>query len=54
MSKLKKSTLLLIRFYRVENVKSATLFSSIANALGWMDIPLTDRKVGCYDRHGLI
>ena len=30
------------------------LFHSISNALGWMDIPLTDRKVGCYDGQGLI
>ena len=45
---------LLIRFYQVENIKFKTLFNSIVNALGWMDIPLTDRKVGCYDRQGLI
>ena len=38
-----------MRFYRVENIKSITTFNSIANALGGMDIPLTDRKVQCYD-----
>ena len=47
--KLKHNTLLLIRFYQVENIKSLTLFNNIANALGRMDIPLTDRKVRCYD-----
>ena len=45
----KHNTLLLIRFYQVENIKSITTFNSIANALGGMDIPLTDRKVQCYD-----
>ena len=42
----------MIRFYQVENIKPITLFHSVVNALGWMDIPLTDRKVGCYDRQG--
>ena len=53
-SKLKLKTTLLIRFCQVENIKSITLFNSIANALGWMDIPLTDHKVGCYDKQGLM
>ena len=48
--KIKHNTLLLIKIYQVENIKSVTLFKSIANALRWMDIPLTDRKVECYDR----
>ena len=52
--KTKCNTLLLIKFYRVENMKSVTIFNSIANALGRKDIPLTDRKVRCYDGQGLI
>ena len=32
--KIKRNTLLLIRFCQVENIKSITLFNSIANALG--------------------
>ena len=52
--KLKHNTLLLLRFYQVENIKSLTLFNSTANVLGWMDIPLTDSKGGSYDRQGLI
>ena len=43
--KIKHSTLLLIKFYRIENIKSITIFNSIPNALGRMDIPLTDFKV---------
>ena len=35
-------------------MKSITLLNSIANALGWMDIPLTDSKAGCYNSQGLI
>ena len=52
--KITHNTLLLIRFYRVENINSITTFNSIVNALGRMDIPLTDRKVRCYDGQGLI
>ena len=52
--KIKCNTLLLIIFYRVENIKSIATFNSIANALGRMDIPLTDRKIRCYDGQGLI
>ena len=44
----------MIEFYRVENIKSITIFNSIVNALGRMDIPLTDRKVRRYDGQGLI
>ena len=40
---MKHNTLLLIQFYRVENIKSITTFNNIANALGRMDLPLTDR-----------
>ena len=32
--KIKRNTLLLIRLCQVENIKSITLFNSIANALG--------------------
>ena len=52
--KIKHYTLLSTKFHRVENIKSITIFNSIANALGQMDIPLTDRKVRCYDGQGLI
>ena len=52
--KIKHNTLLLIKFYRVENIKSITIFNSIVNALGRMDIPLTDCKVRFYDGQGLI
>ena len=52
--KTKCNTLLLAKFYRVENMKSVTRFNSIVNALGRKDIPLTDRKVRCYDGQGLI
>ena len=52
--KIKHKKLLLIRFYWVENIKSIAIFNSIANALGRMDIPLTDRKVRCYDGQSLI
>ena len=52
--KIKHKKLLLIRFYWVENIKSIAIFNSIANALGRMDIPLTDRKVRSYDGQGLI
>ena len=52
--KTKCNTLLLITFYRVENMKSVTIFNSIANALVRKDIPLTDRKVRCYDGQDLI
>ena len=52
--KIKHNTLLLIRFYQVENIKSISLFNSIVNDLGWMDILLTDSKIGCYNRQGLI
>ena len=34
-------------FYQVENIKSETLFSSIKDALGQMDIPLIECKVQC-------
>ena len=51
--KIKHNTLLLTRFYQVKNIKSVTIFNSIANALGQMDIPLADRKVRCYDGQGL-
>ena len=44
----------MIKCYRVENTKSITTFNSIAIALGRMDIPLTDRKVRCYDGQSLI
>ena len=37
-----------------ENIKSTTIFNSTANALGQMDIPLTDCKVRCYDGQCLI
>ena len=43
--KIKHNTLLLIKFYQVENIKSITIFNSIVNALGRTDIPLTDHKV---------
>ena len=36
-------------FYQVENIKSETLFSSIKDALGRMDIPLMECKVQCQD-----
>ena len=49
--KIKSTTLLLIGFYQVENIKSGTLFNSIKDALGGMDIPLTEFKVQCYDGH---
>ena len=52
--KTKCNTLLLTKFYRVENMKSVTRFNSTVNALGRKDIPLTDRKVRCYDGQGLI
>ena len=42
------------KFYRVENIKSLTIFKSIANALGRMDIPLTDCKVRFYYGQSLI
>ena len=32
--KIKHNTLLLIRFYQVENIKFITIFNSVANALG--------------------
>ena len=51
--KIKHNTLLLIRFYQVENIKSVISFSNIANALGRLDIPLTDRKVGSYHAQDL-
>ena len=44
----------MIRFCLVENIKYITIFNSTANALVRMDIPLTDRKVRCYDGQGLI
>ena len=44
----------MIRFSQVENIKSVTLFNSIANALGRMEILSTDHKVGPYDGQGLI
>ena len=44
----------MIEFYWVENIKSITIFNSIVNALGRIDIPLTDRKVRRYDGQGLI
>ena len=47
--KIKHNTLL-IKLNQVENIKSVSLFKSIANALRWMNIPLTDRKVEFYDR----
>ena len=50
ISKVKYNTLLLIGLCQFENVKSETLFNSIKNALGRMDIPLMDCKVQCYDR----
>ena len=52
--KIKPNTLLLIRFSQVENIKSITLFNSIVNLLGRMDVPLTDCKIGSYDGQGLI
>ena len=39
----------MIGFYQVENIKSETLLNSIKDALGRMDIPLTDCKVQGYD-----
>ena len=51
---MKHNTLLLIRFYQVENIKSITIFNSIRNALGRMEKALTDRKVRYYDGQGLI
>ena len=51
---MKHNTLLLIRFYQVENIKSITIFNSIRNALGRMEKALTDRKVRYYDEQGLI
>ena len=41
-----------MRFCQVKNLKSITFFNSIANAMGLMEMPLTDRKVGCYDGLG--
>ena len=35
----------MIKFYHVENIKSITIFESVANALGKMDKPLRYRKV---------
>ena len=52
--KIKHNTLLLIKFYRVKNIKSITIFNSIVNALGRMDILLTNCKVRCYDGQDLI
>ena len=52
--KIKLNTLLLIRFYQVENNKSLTSFNNVTNALDRMGIPLTVRKVQCYDGQGLI
>ena len=43
--KIKHNTLLLIQFYQVVNIKSITIFSSIVNAPGQIDLPLADRKV---------
>ena len=54
MSKLKYNSLLLIRFYQVENIKSLTLFSSISNALVRMDLPLIDCKIESDDGQVLI
>ena len=34
LNKIKSTTLLLIEFYQVENIKSETLFNSIKDALG--------------------
>ena len=48
------SSVPLIRFYQVENIKFVTIFNSVANALGRMDIPLIDRKFRCHDVEGLI
>ena len=48
--KTKQNTLLLIRFYLVENVESEILFSSIKDALGGIGISLTDCNVQCYCR----
>ena len=47
--KIKNTTLLLMGFYQVENIKSETLYNNVKNALGWMDIPLTKCKGQCYD-----
>ena len=52
--KIKHNTLLLIRFYQVENIKFITIFNSVANVLGRMDIPSIDRKFRCHDGEGLI
>ena len=41
-----------MRFCQVKNLKSITFFNSITNAMGLMEMPLTDRKVGCYDGLG--
>ena len=46
--KTKQNTLLLIRFYLVENVESEILFSSIKDAQGVIGISLTDCNVQCY------
>ena len=48
---IKSTTLLLTGFYQVENIKSGTLFNSIKDALGGMDISLTECKVQFYDGH---
>ena len=47
--KIKSTTVLLIGFYQVENIKSETLLNSIKDALGWMDILLMGCKVQYYD-----
>ena len=49
ISKVKYNALLLIGLCQFENIKSETLFNGIKDALGRMDIPLTDCKVQCYD-----
>ena len=36
-------------FYQIENIKSETLLDSIKDAMGRIDISLTDCKVQCYD-----
>ena len=48
-AKAKHNTLLLIRFYQVENIKSEILFNNIEDTLGRMNIPLMDCKFQCYD-----
>ena len=44
---MKKKKLLMIGFYQVENIASKTLFNSIKNALGQIEVQLMNFKVQC-------